>query len=652
MSQLASPPKLRPKIPETLETIPYDILHEICDYLPESDFLNLIFLSKAIFSKLPDSRLNLCQRTIFYDKKEIGFLEELAASSIQHRRKIRHIVLDLSSPYVHFVDPLRLDQILREYPNSTIAELSQFCHNYLRIGPDIGPNNASYGGSKKKIPIDRDRPTSSSPQSSQIRTALKPFLPSKAEGSDVQDDSDVQDNSGVEEDQNIHQLCLQLLSIFNSISDRQTPPPRPATKFDLSFYDNFFLALTETFKTLPNLRILEIRLKPRTQERGDRATISAPWRRYNPRLEKLLTNNPELEKLPWQDWFEPIEKKHEMLFSWCFKELLLCSVNAGCSISEIRAKILNTNLGADGISVAEKFNLPPSNTFVGLTRLEMPIAMHDHSRSMPYGYFRNPEPIIEPIFGYYTPYTPPEPVLDFGRTQLVPANYPPTPTNHPPTPRDLPSREFLAFLQNVEHLALQRPVVACWQRYWDRGPGFFFDSDREVILPRLRRLEITRAALDSGSLLDFLKLNNKTLRELVCTSPFSHHMTRGDIATFLETLKTSLNLEICKLELLTGNCGFEERCYLCFDIEGSLGGAAGCKYRIGMKCESGEKMSIEDPWEALSQEPRVLHTSWAKIKSWEKLIAKIQDIDGPQSCKTHWISGGSILHKLIAVGLG
>ncbi|KAK6338449.1 hypothetical protein TWF730_002509 [Orbilia blumenaviensis] len=557
------------KLGPVLYTLPYDIIHEICAYLPEIDFQSLKLVCKSLLSNLPATRLNQCQKTVFFLRQEIDQLKILASGTREQRNRVSRIIFDVTSPYVRLLNTANVDKLIQKYPKfarllaasggwftrETRFKLLRFCLNHRSANENQTRNNNNNGASAGAS-------TSNNPSSDSSR---KPQFKGN--------------------------LSTQLFSILDSFPSPRNSSGQP-TQIDYPNHDVFFQALAETFKVLPNLRTLEVRSN--TAETASKLTTF--WKRYNPNIKAFFLENPELERLPWQDWFEVILPRR-IMFDQAYIGLLSAVAKAQCPISEVKINTANILPGDDGsISLHTRMVLsgPEANyytklydqAFSNLTRLEIPITLWECYG----GGFRENE---------------------------------------------TPSPVYLALLRNVEELVITRmPVLSIYRqnhgREWQVHSDFFVPGD--LVLPRLRRLEIIEIGIIEP-FLQFLKTNNASLRELVCISTFNQRVMRVEMIEMLTFMKQELNLEYCRIDFLT-NKDIGKLCYLCVEGEGALGDDEGCKYRVGTKCESQPKPWRSEVAEKRDREPG--GPGWTNRKSWEGFIAGIEEIGTSGLCKQHW----------------
>lgn len=543
----------------TFVTLPYDLIHEICTHIPNTDFQNLKLVCKDLLSALPAFRINQCQRTIFFVQREIDLLKALGSGSREQRNRIGHIVFDLSSPYVQFGDQSsEYDKSIHRYPR--LDRLLDVCGGWVaRAGR---PMWSSFSLSHRE-----DKPTLRHGGTGSKRTSIEPA------------------------DTNLP-LESQIKLKFQGLVGTQL---QSITEIDYPDLEEFFQTLTETLKTLPNLRTLEIR----SNGIENASKISTFWKRYDPNIKAFFLKNPELENLSWLNRFEVIKPmcSKQIRFGQAYMGLLHCAANAQCQISEIRINapnILQCEEGFIADNLRQLLSRPKSEQYVGLykdtfaniTHLEIPIL----------------------LWRCYCG----------GFRQNLP-----------------PSLLFLALLRNVEELVITRLRVRYSHYYeWEFQPDLFVPGD--LILPRLRRLEIIEIGI-LHPVVQFLKANKASLRKLVCISTFNQRVLRVDMIEILSAIHHDLDLDYYRIDFLT-NKDIGKLCYLCVEVRKSCGETGFEKdkkynYRVGTKCEFQSRVG----YSAESEESHLQtnQSRWMNKTTWEEFISGVQEITAGV-CKEHW----------------
>ncbi|KAF3178618.1 hypothetical protein TWF225_007919 [Orbilia oligospora] len=268
----------------TLSTVPPELVHGICDYLSDQDFLKLQLVSAALYSKLPHSRLDKIhsRRMVRFTDTETRKLKRLASNRPEKLSRINHLVFNLTSPHVRFIPEHLFSHWANSYSWSIRMKMLKFYHNY-----------------RERNPSERKREVIEVPQ-------LEPGSEQLPPGQDLRPE--------------------YLLAFFSILKSIIQPPP----KFDQKA---LFGALTEVLKLLPNLQTIEFMedyLHPR-----DRHLIGLLLEEYNPSLKAFVQKNPDLEELPWVEWLRGTD--NQIRFDTAYSTALFCAVVAGCRrITEIK----------------------------------------------------------------------------------------------------------------------------------------------------------------------------------------------------------------------------------------------------------------------------------------------------------------------------
>ncbi|KAK6496533.1 hypothetical protein TWF481_002546 [Arthrobotrys musiformis] len=369
-------------------------------------------------------------------------------------------------------------------------------------------------------------------------------------------------------------------------------------QIDYPDHARFFEALTETLKILPNIRSLEIRSN--ITETNSR--IPTFWKRYDPNIRSFFEQNPELETLSWQKWFQvkrPVRYGAKRLrFDQAYMGVIESAAAAHCQIFEIKINATTIMLGEDSFideNVRSLFQRPNlgfyidlyKSTFASLTRLEIPI-------------------VIWGSFG-----------IRFWKAEQIP-----------------PSALFLTLLRNTEELAVTRLNTRyTLDRDWEVHPDLRVSSD--IVLPRLRILEVRELGL-LEEFIDFLKANRTTLRKLVCRSTFNQRVLRVDMIQILSAIHFDLDLDYYHIDFLTNKI-LGKMCYLCVEVKKKFSetgvGDERYIYRVGTKCESRSRHGF------LTEELEPTKTNvqkWKEKETWEAFVAEIRSIRTVGICKEHW----------------
>ncbi|KAK6499408.1 hypothetical protein TWF506_004035 [Arthrobotrys conoides] len=551
----------KPDKSSCFQTLPYDLIHEICIYLPHRDFQNLKLVCKSVLSALPLSRLNAHQRTIFFVKKEIELLKALGSSSREHRSRIGHIVFDLSSPYVKFIE-----------------QFSGFDRGILRYSRVI-----------------RSLATSGRWLMNGRRPQWLPFP--------IYHDEERQvfgfDGKGVK--RTVEPTDKIIASLISSINFNDSDSR--ITEIDHPKLEEFFQTLTETLKTLPNLRTLEIR----SNDTETASEIHTFWKKYNPHINTFFQKNPDLESplsrdLSWQRCIELLKpiKDDRIRFDQAYMGLLNSAAQAQCQISEVRINATNILRCEETVtpnhvrdlltrSDAEQYANLYKENFANLTHIEFPISL--------WGCY----------CGGFRQYSKPSPL-------------------------------FIALLQNVEELTITRLRARYGYNYeWEVQPDLFIPDD--LILPKLRTLEIIEVGI-LYPVLEFFKANKSSLKKLVCTSTFNQRVLRVDMIQLLSIIHNDLDLDYYRIDFLT-NKDVRKLCYLCVEVSKIVGEVDSqdegirpnrYRYRIGTKCQTESIVGYKYSKIPEGGEPII----WTDKESWEGFTSGIEEIGTSGVCDQHW----------------
>ncbi|KAK6339383.1 hypothetical protein TWF718_008802 [Orbilia javanica] len=573
--------------PETkinLSNLPYDIIFDICDYLSNDDIQSLRLVSTAVSSNIPRPRLEeiQCQRTIFKHPREIARLKRLAALPLEKRNLIKHVVIDLADPYVVPLSSHEFDGLLRGYPGSTRLEMQKAFLEYRKRNP--------YGFRNKYT-----RP---------FRKLADKILQNSGLSRSSAPDQAEPDSGNESESSNLSfttrtEIYSMLSETFDLNSGSQPLKFRRAKEKEEEGFD-FYKSLIEAFKLLPNLKI--ITFKDRSRREQNKGYISTVWKAFNPTLAKFLRNNPEIESLPWHDWFQNSpDYGYGLTLSRAYPCVLFCAAHAQCQISEIRMDGLGWNGSIDSVPLwgfgrwyqsIEGLNFRPcipsegndptdveafQSTYKNLNRLEICIALD-----------------------WMADYT------DEGEA----------------------SELFMTVIRNVQDLAVTRILDVHSESC---KPSFVFPQ--MTVLPNLRSLEIIKAGITMKPLTEFLLANKGSLKEVFCVLTIRHTVKKEHMISFLEKVREGLDLRVFTMDFLT-NKEPAKNCHLSVDIRGSWRDDTGGyhKYRVGTKCEQGRFWSWYSPRD---REP-LPRSNWVTKSSWNDFIEGIEEMATGESCLDHW----------------
>ncbi|KAF3226357.1 hypothetical protein TWF106_000850 [Orbilia oligospora] len=279
----------------TLSTVPPEIVHGICDYLSDQDFLKLQLVSATLYSKLPHSRLDKIQsrRMIRFTDIETRKLQRLVSNRPEKLSRINHLVFNLTSPHVRFIPEHLFSHWVNSYSWSIKMKMLKFYHNYRERNPS--ENNVF--GSVTSAPCERE--VIEVPQ-------LEPGSEKLPPGQSLRPE--------------------HLLAFFSILTPNIQPPP----KFDQKA---LFRALLEVLKLLPNLQTIEF-MEDYPHPRSEHL-LSPRLEEYNLPLKAFVQKNPDLEEFPWRQWLWGTD--NQIRFDTAYSTALFCAAVAGCRrITEIK----------------------------------------------------------------------------------------------------------------------------------------------------------------------------------------------------------------------------------------------------------------------------------------------------------------------------
>ncbi|KAK6519571.1 hypothetical protein TWF281_003394 [Arthrobotrys megalospora] len=552
----------------TLSTLPSDIVYEICDYLPNQDLLNLQLVSKALSSKIPGSRLERIFSKIFFSFTDTDTrkLKRLASTNAKHLARVKHLVFELSNPHRLLDQYAEFSCNIIDHETSTKIKVLQFCHNYEARKARSRTKRFLKNSAKRLFPTSDDNGALYEP----VDTYPLIYSEPGAEPTLVEE--------GLRWD--------AFRPFFNIIEANVQNVPR-STRFGFD-RQAFFKALTDAFKLLPNLQILEFtHMSTEHKSVEVREEFSRYWRKYNPAIEAFLAKTPDVRELPWWDCFEVVGYTINCVEA--YPAVLFCAALAQCRISEIRAnRIMYGSM--DYVSTS-----PYDFDTFGNKTVHIPDSVRTMSQ-------------------YEATY------LDgykhtFGNlTRLETVLYGDNPNTAVQEKKFSPF--FLAIVKNARELVIRKPPRS----------GLRFMIPTSLVLPNLRRLEVIKAYIAIEPLVNFVQTNKDSLRELVCSLTFEECTTKDTMIKFLRDMRNILDLEVCKIDCLT-NREPEMSCYLSVDIKGNWRNDNICKYRIGSKCTAGRCWLVPDP---------LIGTYWVEKQSWEEFAVGIEEMGTLKYCSDHW----------------
>ncbi|KAF3277959.1 hypothetical protein TWF970_004837 [Orbilia oligospora] len=301
----------------TFLNLPYDIIHEICDHLTDKQILKLRFVSKQTSSNIPKARLDkiFAKRTLqFTDVEAIRFLHLLNTSSVEDLARTRHLVFDLSNPYVGLISSEQFHRGRWRYSEHMKSKMMVFHRIYKERNMRDMASGIWKPRDPRKVSIPDNLPSGSHPE--YCFKELYRIL-----------EEDIE--------------CPDRYDQHAYFSSKTTNSLLPFNK--LAFFD----ALTAVFRHLPNLSIIEFKISDPPKRPEYR--IPQAWVRHNLSLKSFLDKHPESKYLPCGDWFGPLGSMIDLEVA--YPAVLYCATQANCRISEIKANqfphLIVSSFGAD-----------------------------------------------------------------------------------------------------------------------------------------------------------------------------------------------------------------------------------------------------------------------------------------------------------------
>ncbi|KAK6523831.1 hypothetical protein TWF281_001799 [Arthrobotrys megalospora] len=562
----------------TLSTLPSEIIYDICDYLSSDDILSLQLVSAALASRIPPARLEeiRSRRTIFKHPYELKRLKRLASLPLEKRSRIKHVIIDLADPNVVPISSHEFDGLIAKYSEPDRLKLLKFYKNYRSKNSHEFGNKYTKPFRKIAGKIRRNGGVSSSGGVGTI-TETGP-------------ENNLEDDFSFTARSEIYSILSTNFPWGNGPYPSEFARPKDIERMDYGFFNT----LVETFTLLPNLRTLDF--KDRSRKELNKEYVSRVWKAFNPALAKFLKDNPEVEGLPWHDWFENSSYYHYgITLAHAYPDALFCAAYARCKISEICMNGKGWNRTVDSVPLRQfgrwsrpdgvnhrsyEGNDPPDidafeYTYENLSRLEMCVAM--------------------------------DWMVEYRHEEEAPAL-------------------FMTIIRNVEVLVLTRILEVSTE---NAKPSFIIPQ--MAVLPRLRRLEISKAGITIKALTEFLITNKGSLKEVVCALTVRHVMTRQYMIEFLTKLRDALNLEVFTMDFMTNKEPTKD-CYLSVDIRGDWKDDHNCTYRVGTRCEQGRFWS----WYLEQHREPLPRSYWVKKRLWGDFIGGIEEIETLEPCLEHW----------------
>ncbi|KAK6506486.1 hypothetical protein TWF506_011393 [Arthrobotrys conoides] len=299
----------------TFSTLPYDIIHEVYDYLTDEEVLKLRFASKQTCSTIPRSRLDkiFSKRTLFFTNVDaIGFLHLLTTSSDEDLARIKHLVFDLADPHVSLISAERFHNERWKYDDYMKSKMMVFPRIYRERNIQEMPSGLWKHKDTKRVGKPDIVPVEKHPESC------------------------------YKELYKILQQNIESANRTAAYSDYHSKAWAPLPLHRSAYFD----ALTSVFKHLPNLSVIEFRI----DEPGNPDyKLPQSWIRHNMSLKFFCDKYPEFKDLPSGDWFAAHCSPVPLIIA--YPAVLFCATQAKCRISEIRANrfppLVRSNFGVD-----------------------------------------------------------------------------------------------------------------------------------------------------------------------------------------------------------------------------------------------------------------------------------------------------------------
>ncbi|EPS37732.1 hypothetical protein H072_8580 [Dactylellina haptotyla CBS 200.50] len=452
----------------SLSSLPTDILYEISDYLPNSDVLALRLTTSVICQKLPLPRL----AAIFTNTIRI-FFDNDETDRLHHLERII-----LNNPAFG----TRITHI--------IFDLSAVRKKWSDVQEIVNSLNRQFESARLA-------------SETWIREYVRENIEFATWGFDLE---------------------AVGRSAFMDLSARYAPhfnaPLRTA---------DFFDQMISVLRLLHNLTSIHFYDRFGFEEHP--TVLTRNWKRYNPHIRRFLADNPDVQWLPWTDWFQTTYPP--ITLDDAYKNIIACIAKSHRQISEITSdysqrwtrsnvtlstfepRLLRWPRGDQ--SLVDHYKPDFEHTFQNLKKMEVQTA----------------------------------------EMSLMPV-----------------SPLFLAAITNVEDLALRNRSTGGTKGVGEshtanHGPTFppALKTPVGFRFPNLRRLEIPDCEVGMRDLTDFLEMYNGQLEELVCkglktlTSP----MSRDSVLSMLDTIRKTgadslkvFDFDFCT-NVLTRDCYFSVR---------------------------------------------------------------------------------------------
>ncbi|KAK6360984.1 hypothetical protein TWF730_007099 [Orbilia blumenaviensis] len=269
-----------------LESLPENIIEKIYSNLRAKDRLSFLQTCSTIFDKIPAIQTNSIILSFSgIDEWNESDLRDMPEDGGQ---AVEHVIIDFTLPGLGYISKQDMKKMVEGYPESVRLKISEFCQDFEAKNPDF-------------------------PLESGINFVT-------------------QVNSATE----ISRLTSTLSSIISRKSDSwETPRTRTRT---LILEGYRYRSIVKLFKHFPNLRILEFRnsdLSPDHPRNKD--YLAKVWEHRNPGLKTLLTENPKLNDLPWEDWWQwEGQTNYNKLLAAAYPCIIAATVLSGAKPLQVR----------------------------------------------------------------------------------------------------------------------------------------------------------------------------------------------------------------------------------------------------------------------------------------------------------------------------
>ncbi|KAK6514658.1 hypothetical protein TWF281_004856 [Arthrobotrys megalospora] len=309
----------------TLAALPTEIIYDICDYLATSDRSNLRLASKAVLAKVPPPQRS--SLAVHCNKIDAVYVEKLASMPLSQRRQFEHLALDFTPTSLAMMPKSVFDLVVQRYPDDLHRRILNFCQSYEGRNPgfmDEVPETRAFPGADVATspPTEEPDPVVGNTYKFPFRKPMRE--PQRGEKDKLSSEA-------------ISRLTFQLyVIVYHSSLGALGEEPfyrsrEPVSKPDLFKYT------AQIFKLLPNVRTLEFRTDGTSlTAQPAREYLTEALEKTNPLLTPFLAENPELENLPWQSWFQFYAHDEDNSLHAVYPGIIIAAVSAEAQICQIR----------------------------------------------------------------------------------------------------------------------------------------------------------------------------------------------------------------------------------------------------------------------------------------------------------------------------